>query len=78
MAGKLTKLAAGVLMTHYTRSKVDLALLADITRAAGGPEELAAADQPTPTPPGTRPNSGTRPACSRRQAASCAPAPPAC
>ena len=24
MAGKLTKLAAGVLMTHYTRSKVDL------------------------------------------------------
>ena len=27
MAGKLTKLAAGVLMTHYTRSKVDLALL---------------------------------------------------
>ena len=44
MAGKLTKLAAGVLMTHYTRSKVDLALLADITRAAGGPEDLAAAD----------------------------------
>ena len=42
MAGKLTKLAAGVLMTHYTRSKVDLALLADITRAVGGPEDLAA------------------------------------
>jgi cobalt-precorrin-5B (C1)-methyltransferase len=42
MAGKLTKLAAGVLMTHYTRSKVDLALLGDITRAAGGPEALAA------------------------------------
>jgi len=41
MAGKLTKLAAGVLMTHYTRSKVDLALLAEITREAGGPEELA-------------------------------------
>jgi cobalt-precorrin-5B (C1)-methyltransferase len=41
MAGKLTKLAAGVLMTHYTRSKVDLALLEDITRAAGGPEDLA-------------------------------------
>ena len=34
--GKLTKLAAGVLMTHYTRSKVDLALLADVTGAAGG------------------------------------------
>ena len=42
MAGKLTKLAAGVLMTHYTRSKVDLALLADITRAVGGPPDLAA------------------------------------
>jgi cobalt-precorrin-5B (C1)-methyltransferase len=42
MAGKLTKLAAGVLMTHYTRSKVDLALLADITRAVAGSEDLAA------------------------------------
>lgn len=31
MAGKLTKLASGVLMTHYTRSKVDLSVLADIT-----------------------------------------------
>ena len=41
MAGKLTKLAAGVLMTHYTRSKVDLALLEDITRSAGGPRDLA-------------------------------------
>jgi cobalt-precorrin-5B (C1)-methyltransferase len=28
-------------MTHYTRSKVDLALLEDVTRAAGGPEGLA-------------------------------------
>lgn len=41
MAGKLTKLAAGVLMTHYTRSKVSLTLLADITLAAGGSQELA-------------------------------------
>ena len=41
MAGKLTKLAAGVLMTHYTRSKVDLDLLRDITLAVGGPEDLA-------------------------------------
>lgn len=41
MAGKLTKLASGILMTHYTRSKVDLALLGDITRAAGGPPDLA-------------------------------------
>jgi cobalt-precorrin-5B (C1)-methyltransferase len=42
MAGKLTKLAAGVLMTHYTRSKVSTGLLADVTRAAGGDDELAA------------------------------------
>ena len=36
MAGKLAKLAAGVLMTHYTRSKVDLGLLGEVTTAAGG------------------------------------------
>ncbi|MDQ1714273.1 MAG: cobalt-precorrin-5B (C1)-methyltransferase [Frankiaceae bacterium] len=36
MAGKLTKLASGVLMTHWTKSKVDNDLLADITRVAGG------------------------------------------
>jgi cobalt-precorrin-5B (C1)-methyltransferase len=41
MAGKLAKLAAGVLMTHYTRSKVDLGLLGDVTLAAGGSAELA-------------------------------------
>ena len=41
MAGKLTKLAAGVLMTHYTRSKVSLDLLKDVTLAAGGGRELA-------------------------------------
>jgi cobalt-precorrin-5B (C1)-methyltransferase len=41
MAGKLAKLAAGVLMTHYTRSKVDLALLRDVTLAAGGSPEVA-------------------------------------
>jgi cobalt-precorrin-5B (C1)-methyltransferase len=41
MAGKLTKLAAGVLMTHYTRSKVSLELLEDITLAAGGDRDLA-------------------------------------
>jgi cobalt-precorrin-5B (C1)-methyltransferase len=48
MAGKLAKLAAGVLMTHYTRSKVDLGLLGDVTRAAGGSgataEEVSAAN----------------------------------
>lgn len=41
MAGKLAKLAAGVLMTHYTRSKVDLSLLGEVTLAAGGAGELA-------------------------------------
>ncbi|MGY1453063.1 cobalt-precorrin-5B (C(1))-methyltransferase [Streptomyces sp. SS8] len=42
MVGKLTKLASGVLMTHYTRSKVDTSVLADITRAVGGAEASAA------------------------------------
>jgi cobalt-precorrin-5B (C1)-methyltransferase len=42
MAGKLAKLAAGVLMTHYTRSRVDLGLLGDVTRAAGGSADLVA------------------------------------
>ena len=41
MAGKLAKLAGGVLMTHYTRSKVPHDLLAEITRMAGGSDELA-------------------------------------
>ena len=37
MAGKLSKLAGGVLMTHYTRSKVPTGLLADITSDSGRP-----------------------------------------
>ena len=41
MAGGLAKLAAGVLMTHYTRSKVDLGLLGDVTVAAGGSAAMA-------------------------------------
>jgi cobalt-precorrin-5B (C1)-methyltransferase len=40
MAGKLAKLAAGVMMTHWTRSKVDNELLAETTRKAGGSPEL--------------------------------------
>jgi cobalt-precorrin-5B (C1)-methyltransferase len=40
MAGKLAKLAAGVMMTHWTRSKVDNGLLAEITAEAGGSSEL--------------------------------------
>ncbi|GAA4575406.1 cobalt-precorrin-5B (C(1))-methyltransferase [Micromonospora coerulea] len=43
MAGKLAKLAAGVLMTHYTRSKVDLSLLGAVTAEAGGDADLVAA-----------------------------------
>lgn len=43
MAGKLAKLAAGVLMTHYTRSTVDLSLLGDVTAAVGGDADLVAA-----------------------------------
>ena len=42
MIGKLTKLASGVLMTHYTRSKVDTSLLAEITAGHGGaPGDIA-------------------------------------
>jgi cobalt-precorrin-5B (C1)-methyltransferase len=40
MAGKLAKLAAGIMMTHWTRSKVDNDLLAEITREAGGSPAL--------------------------------------
>ncbi|MFL6009988.1 MAG: cobalt-precorrin-5B (C(1))-methyltransferase [Rubrobacteraceae bacterium] len=40
MAGKLTKLAAGIMMTHWTRSKVDNELLAEITGEAGGDAQL--------------------------------------
>jgi cobalt-precorrin-5B (C1)-methyltransferase len=44
MAGKITKLAAGVLMTHYRRSRVDGALLAEVARLtrAGAEVEQAA------------------------------------
>jgi cobalt-precorrin-5B (C1)-methyltransferase len=40
MVGKITKLAAGVMMTHWTRSKVDNDLLADVTAKAGGGSEF--------------------------------------
>lgn len=43
MAGKLAKLAAGVMMTHWTRSKVDNELLAGISKEAGGSLELLSA-----------------------------------
>lgn len=49
MIGKLTKLASGILMTHYTRSKVDTGLLAEITAACGGSREDIAEIRGAPT-----------------------------
>ncbi|HEX2299215.1 MAG TPA: cobalt-precorrin-5B (C(1))-methyltransferase, partial [Pseudonocardiaceae bacterium] len=49
MIGKLTKLASGLLMTHYTRSQVDTGLLADITAGHGGAPELVAEIRAAPT-----------------------------
>jgi cobalt-precorrin-5B (C1)-methyltransferase len=43
MAGKLTKLASGVLMTHYTKSRVDTSVLVAITRELGT-REVGAVD----------------------------------
>jgi cobalt-precorrin-5B (C1)-methyltransferase len=42
MVGKLSKLAAGIMMTHWTRSKVDPEFLAALTAQAGGDEALVA------------------------------------
>jgi len=49
MAGKLTKLSAGVMMTHFHRTDVDTTLLADIARQAGASERLVAAASETAT-----------------------------
>jgi cobalt-precorrin-5B (C1)-methyltransferase len=49
MAGKITKLAAGVLMTHYRRSRVDVDLLADVARHCAAPSEVVAAATATTT-----------------------------
>jgi len=43
MAGKLAKLGAGVMMTHWTRSRVDPDLLACLTAEAGGGHGLVEA-----------------------------------
>ena len=40
MVGKLAKIAAGVLMTHHTRSRVDLAMLRELTAAVGASDTL--------------------------------------
>jgi cobalt-precorrin-5B (C1)-methyltransferase len=49
MAGKISKLAAGVMMTHFHRSKVDGELLAGVARATGAPEAVVAAATATST-----------------------------
>jgi len=49
MAGKITKLAAGVMMTHFHRSRVDGELMAAAARQAGAPPAVAAAATETAT-----------------------------
>jgi cobalt-precorrin-5B (C1)-methyltransferase len=49
MAGKITKLAAGVMMTHFHRSQVDGALLAAVARESGSPDEVVNAATETAT-----------------------------
>jgi cobalt-precorrin-5B (C1)-methyltransferase len=49
MVGKITKLAGGVMMTHFRRSAVDTGLLADVAREAGAPDAVVAAATETNT-----------------------------
>ncbi len=49
MAGKIAKLAAGVMMTHFHRSRVDTALLAEVATATGAPAGVVAAATETET-----------------------------
>jgi cobalt-precorrin-5B (C1)-methyltransferase len=49
MAGKIAKLAAGVMMTHFHRSEVDVGLLEDVARVAGAPAPVVAAATATST-----------------------------
>ncbi len=49
MVGKIAKLAAGVMMTHFRRTKVDTALLADVAREAGAPTAVVVAATETNT-----------------------------
>jgi cobalt-precorrin-5B (C1)-methyltransferase len=49
MVGKITKLAKGVMMTHFHRSEVDTDLLAEVARATGAPPEIVAAATETAT-----------------------------
>lgn len=49
MAGKIAKLAAGVMMTHYRRSRVDSQLLAEVAEACGAPARVIEAASATAT-----------------------------
>ena len=49
MAGKITKLAAGVMMTHFHRSKVDGDLMTEVAREAGAPPPVLDAATATET-----------------------------
>ncbi|MGH9073804.1 MAG: cobalt-precorrin-5B (C(1))-methyltransferase [Acidimicrobiales bacterium] len=49
MAGKIAKLAAGVMMTHFHRSKVDTELLATVAAETGSPAAVVAAATATAT-----------------------------
>ncbi len=49
MAGKLAKLAAGVMMTHFHRSEVDTALLAALAVEGGAPRAVVEAATATAT-----------------------------
>jgi cobalt-precorrin-5B (C1)-methyltransferase len=49
MAGKITKLAAGVMMTHFHRSQVDGELLAAVARDSGSTAAVVAAATETAT-----------------------------
>ena len=49
MAGKIAKLAAGIMMTHFHRSKVDTDLLAEVAKATGASPTIIAAATETAT-----------------------------
>jgi cobalt-precorrin-5B (C1)-methyltransferase len=49
MAGKIAKLAAGVMMTHFHRSQVDTAMLAALAAESGAPAQVVAAATETTT-----------------------------
>jgi cobalt-precorrin-5B (C1)-methyltransferase len=49
MAGKITKLAAGVMMTHFHRSRVDGELMAAAARSTGAPAPVITAATETAT-----------------------------